>query len=120
MNAKKPKVEVDDQIGEDSIDEQEEALVALIEHRTKEVQHIRKRIAYYQSQVSSFHSIPLNPYFHLSFFLSFFFFLLSGCPLLMVSFRCYSAPLFSLLFFLPCFSSCLAEDLDLSAFWIRS
>lgn len=33
--------------------EQEEALVALIEHRTKEVEHLRNRISYYQSQVSS-------------------------------------------------------------------
>ncbi|KAM7475801.1 hypothetical protein LguiB_023044 [Lonicera macranthoides] len=35
----------------DSRDDQEEALVALIEHRTKEVEHIRKRIAYYQAQL---------------------------------------------------------------------
>ncbi|KAL6319372.1 hypothetical protein AAG906_014046 [Vitis piasezkii] len=57
MNARKPKVEVDDRItteedgDENSRDEQEEALVALIEHRTKEVEHIRKRITYYQSQL---------------------------------------------------------------------
>ncbi|XP_057480693.1 uncharacterized protein LOC130767731 isoform X1 [Actinidia eriantha] len=31
--------------------EQEEALVALIEHRTKEVEHLRKRIDYYKSQL---------------------------------------------------------------------
>lgn len=35
----------------DSRDDQEEALMALIEHRTKEVEHLRKRIAYYQAQV---------------------------------------------------------------------
>lgn len=64
MNAKKPKVEVDDRITEEdngeinSRDEQEEALVALIEHRTKEVEHIRRRIAYYQSQVSFFFFFP--------------------------------------------------------------
>ncbi|KAE8672276.1 ERF114 protein [Hibiscus syriacus] len=37
---------------ENSILEQEEALVALIEHRTKEVQHLRQRISYYQSQLA--------------------------------------------------------------------
>ncbi|KAI3455151.1 hypothetical protein Pfo_011814 [Paulownia fortunei] len=31
--------------------EQEEALVALIEHRTKEVEHLRQRINYYKSQL---------------------------------------------------------------------
>ncbi|CAI9113745.1 OLC1v1014412C1 [Oldenlandia corymbosa var. corymbosa] len=31
--------------------EQEEALVALIEHRAKEVEHLRNRITYYQSQL---------------------------------------------------------------------
>ncbi|KAE8694526.1 APO protein 3 [Hibiscus syriacus] len=35
-----------------SILEQEEALVALIEHRTKEVEHLRQRISYYQSQLA--------------------------------------------------------------------
>ncbi|XP_057422502.1 uncharacterized protein LOC130716516 [Lotus japonicus] len=34
-----------------SREEQEEALIALIEHRTHEVKNIRKRIAYYQSQL---------------------------------------------------------------------
>lgn len=34
-----------------SREEQEEALVALIEHRTREVQHLQNRISYYQSQV---------------------------------------------------------------------
>lgn len=33
-------------------EEQEEALVALIEHRTKEVEHLQNRVSYYQSQVS--------------------------------------------------------------------
>lgn len=44
--------------GEDdnSIAEQEEALVALIEHRTKEVEHLGQRISYYKSQV---HPFPL-------------------------------------------------------------
>lgn len=32
-------------------EEQEEALVALIEHRTREVQNLRQRVSYYQSQV---------------------------------------------------------------------
>ncbi|KNA09851.1 hypothetical protein SOVF_149760 [Spinacia oleracea] len=32
-------------------DEQEEALVALFEHRTKEVEHLNTRISYYQSQL---------------------------------------------------------------------
>lgn len=31
--------------------EQEEAMVALIEHRTKEVEHLRQRITYYKAQV---------------------------------------------------------------------
>ena len=31
--------------------DEEEALVALIEHRTTEVEHLRNRISYYQSQV---------------------------------------------------------------------
>lgn len=31
--------------------EQEEAMVALIEHRTKEVDHLRQRITYYKAQV---------------------------------------------------------------------
>ncbi|KAH7522495.1 uncharacterized protein LOC107423487 [Ziziphus jujuba] len=34
-----------------SREEQEEALVALIEHRTREVQHLNNRISYYQSQL---------------------------------------------------------------------
>ncbi|GFZ03954.1 transducin family protein [Actinidia rufa] len=59
---KKPKAEereeeADGEVSENgtaeniSISEQEEALVALIEHRTKEVEHLRKRIAYYKSQL---------------------------------------------------------------------
>lgn len=47
----------------DSRDDQEEALVALIEHRTKEVEHIRKRIAYYQAQV---HISPFPVLFSIS------------------------------------------------------
>lgn len=34
--------------------EQEAALVALIEHRTKEVEQLRERVAYYKSQVFFF------------------------------------------------------------------
>lgn len=34
--------------------EQEEALIALIEHRTKEVEHLRQRLTYYKSQVLFF------------------------------------------------------------------
>ncbi|KAA8521097.1 hypothetical protein F0562_011750 [Nyssa sinensis] len=34
-----------------SRDEQEEALVALIEHRTKEVEHLRRHVTYYKSQL---------------------------------------------------------------------
>lgn len=74
MNARKPKVEVDDRItteedgDENSRDEQEEALVALIEHRTKEVEHIRKRITYYQSQVSSFFSLLFSQFFLFSYY----------------------------------------------------
>ncbi|XP_077228821.1 uncharacterized protein LOC143861780 isoform X2 [Tasmannia lanceolata] len=37
--------------GESSLEEQEEALVALIEHRTKEVDHLNKRLTYYKSQL---------------------------------------------------------------------
>ncbi|XP_024027452.1 uncharacterized protein LOC21387484 [Morus notabilis] len=35
----------------DNRQEQEEALVALIEHRTREVQHLRHRLSYYESQL---------------------------------------------------------------------
>ncbi|KAH9770284.1 WD REPEATS REGION domain-containing protein [Citrus sinensis] len=51
---KKPKQEEEEEEengGCNSKDEQEEALVALIEHRTKEVQHLRQRISYYKSQL---------------------------------------------------------------------
>ncbi|XP_052184051.1 uncharacterized protein LOC127796045 [Diospyros lotus] len=57
---KKPKLEEGEEQGGDengkaddttSFTEQEEALVALIEHRTKEVEHLRQRISYYQSQL---------------------------------------------------------------------
>ena len=41
-----------DNDGDDSRQEQEEAFVALIEHRTREVQHLRHRLSYYQSQVT--------------------------------------------------------------------
>ncbi|XP_020548263.1 U5 small nuclear ribonucleoprotein 40 kDa protein [Sesamum indicum] len=63
---KKPKIEIeeneeeeeepeenDDEKMEEQIrNEQEEALVALIEHRTKEVEHLRQRITYYKSQLN--------------------------------------------------------------------
>ncbi|CAN1242145.1 hypothetical protein LINPERPRIM_LOCUS5236 [Linum perenne] len=39
------------EIEETSDDEQESALVALIEHRSREVEHLRKRIDYYTSQL---------------------------------------------------------------------
>ncbi|KZV46471.1 hypothetical protein F511_10576 [Dorcoceras hygrometricum] len=64
MNAtsfvKKPKIELEaeeeEQEREGAEEEQnrkerEEALLALIQHRTKEVEHIRQRITYYQSQL---------------------------------------------------------------------
>ncbi|XP_043694718.1 U5 small nuclear ribonucleoprotein 40 kDa protein-like [Telopea speciosissima] len=58
---KKPKVEMDslekvtvEENGEDRciVDDEEEALVALIEHRTKEVEHLKQRITYYRSQLT--------------------------------------------------------------------
>ncbi|CAA0811298.1 transducin family protein / WD-40 repeat family protein [Striga hermonthica] len=41
----------EEKLGEQIRNEQEEALVALIEHRTKEVEHLRQRISYYKSQL---------------------------------------------------------------------
>ncbi|GER54201.1 transducin/WD40 repeat-like superfamily protein [Striga asiatica] len=41
----------EEKLGEQIRNEQEEALVALIEHRTKEVEHLRQRINYYKSQL---------------------------------------------------------------------
>ncbi|XWS37034.1 hypothetical protein CRYUN_Cryun19dG0009100 [Craigia yunnanensis] len=43
--------EEEEEEDENSRAEQEEALVALIEHRTKEVEHLRQRISYYKSQL---------------------------------------------------------------------
>ncbi|CAI0446758.1 unnamed protein product [Linum tenue] len=43
--------EVDDE--ETTVEEQESAFVALIEHRTREVEHLRKRIDYYTSKANS-------------------------------------------------------------------
>ncbi|GAB2272019.1 hypothetical protein Dimus_006843 [Dionaea muscipula] len=40
------------------LEEQEEALIALIEHRTKEVEHLRRRVTYYQKEVVSSLSPP--------------------------------------------------------------
>lgn len=57
---KKPKIEIRDEGDDDEIteeqsrDEREDALVALFEHRTKEVEHLRQRITYYNSQVVLF------------------------------------------------------------------
>ncbi|KAJ1377950.1 WD40/YVTN repeat-like-containing domain superfamily [Sesbania bispinosa] len=42
---------MDEQNGTTSREEQEEALVALIEHRTREVKNLRHRLAYYKSQL---------------------------------------------------------------------
>ncbi|KAL4363549.1 hypothetical protein GQ457_04G014750 [Hibiscus cannabinus] len=49
--SKKIKVEAAEEGDENSIAEQEEALVALIEHRTKEVEQFGLRISYYKSQL---------------------------------------------------------------------
>ncbi|KAH7578507.1 hypothetical protein JRO89_XS01G0391100 [Xanthoceras sorbifolium] len=51
---KKPKrQEEEDENGEEnSREEQEEALAALTEHRIKEVEHLKQRIAYYKSQAT--------------------------------------------------------------------
>ena len=43
---------VEDNDGTNSKEEQEEALVALIDHRCREVQNLKQRISYYTSQVS--------------------------------------------------------------------
>ncbi|KAF9597236.1 hypothetical protein IFM89_016377 [Coptis chinensis] len=53
---KKPKVEEEDngttkEKEEEEYTEQEEALVALIEHRTKEFEHCKKKVDYYKSQL---------------------------------------------------------------------
>lgn len=37
----------------DALQEQEEALVALIEHRSKEYEHLKQKVAYFKSQVCS-------------------------------------------------------------------
>lgn len=41
----------DEEMKERIRNEQEEAIVALIEHRTREVDHLRQRITYYNAQV---------------------------------------------------------------------
>lgn len=51
---KKLKIEADENgktMEEENRNEQEEALLALIDHRTKEVVHLRQRVSYYTSQV---------------------------------------------------------------------
>lgn len=54
MMLKKPKVEEDEEHEEEETtkEEQEEAFLALIEHREKEVEHLRKRVVYYQSELA--------------------------------------------------------------------
>ncbi|GLU20813.1 hypothetical protein SLE2022_369950 [Rubroshorea leprosula] len=52
---KKPKVEEEEngeEVEETTREEQEEAFLALIEHRTREVEHLRKRVSYYQSELA--------------------------------------------------------------------
>jgi len=39
---------------EDSMEEQKVALIALIEHRSRELQHLKQRVSYYQTQVACF------------------------------------------------------------------
>ncbi|XP_038685076.1 uncharacterized protein LOC119985003 [Tripterygium wilfordii] len=39
--------------GSVNVQEQEEALVALIEHRTREVEHLKRRVSYYKSELES-------------------------------------------------------------------
>ncbi|OMO94736.1 hypothetical protein CCACVL1_05854 [Corchorus capsularis] len=51
MSRDSKKVKKEEEEDESSIAEQEEALLALIEHRTKEVEHLRQRISYYTSQL---------------------------------------------------------------------
>ncbi|KAE8705225.1 APO protein 3 [Hibiscus syriacus] len=51
MISKKIKEEAAAEVDENSIAEQEEALAALIEHRTKEVEQLGNRISYYKSQL---------------------------------------------------------------------
>eukprot|EP00268_Persea_americana_P031377 TRINITY_DN30517_c0_g3_i1.p1 TRINITY_DN30517_c0_g3~~TRINITY_DN30517_c0_g3_i1.p1 ORF type:complete len:542 (-),score=121.03 TRINITY_DN30517_c0_g3_i1:443-2068(-) len=53
---KKPKVEMEkndqgENEGEMSLEEQEEALVALVEHRSKEVDHLKKKLLYYKTEL---------------------------------------------------------------------
>jgi hypothetical protein len=44
---------------EDSIEEQKVAFIALIEHRSHEVQHLKQRLSYYKTQVPSSSSSSL-------------------------------------------------------------
>jgi hypothetical protein len=39
---------------EDSMEEQKVALIALIEHRSRALQHLKQRVSYYQTQVACF------------------------------------------------------------------
>ncbi|KAJ6676395.1 TRANSDUCIN FAMILY PROTEIN / WD-40 REPEAT FAMILY PROTEIN [Salix viminalis] len=43
--------EEEEEEDEDSIEEQKVALIALIEHRSRELQHLKQRISYYQTQL---------------------------------------------------------------------
>lgn len=45
---------------EQTVSDGEEDLVALIEHRSKEVEHLRKRFSYYKSQVFFFNICKLQ------------------------------------------------------------
>lgn len=51
IEAKNMAEPVEDDDGTNSKEEQEEALVALIDHRCREVQNLKQRISYYTSQV---------------------------------------------------------------------
>lgn len=66
---KKQKVEKEEdkeEEGEMSLEEQEQALVALIEHRSKEVDHLKKRLLHYKTEVCFFFlKLAGNPPTHL-------------------------------------------------------
>ena len=53
---------------EDSIEEQKVAFIALIEHRSREVQHLKQRVSYYQAQVPSPSSSLIFKSLHFLFF----------------------------------------------------
>jgi hypothetical protein len=53
---------------EDSIEEQKVAFIALIEHRSHEVQHLKQRLSYYKTQVPSSSSSLIFKSLHFLFF----------------------------------------------------